>query len=746
MGFCPGRRSIILPIAKREIAMQNDSTIESFLARQRQAGKRPNALIEAKSPYLLQHAFQPVAWLPWGEEAFTRARSEDKPIFLSIGYSTCHWCHVMAAESFSDPELAATLNQDFVPVKLDREERPDIDHIYMTAVQALTGQGGWPLSVFLTPDLKPIYGGSYFPPQPRHGLPGFAQVLAAVLDAWRNRRFQLMESSRRLLARLGEEAAGEEEVAAGDLADRAYARMVADFDARDGGFGREPKFPRPVLFNFLLRHGWKNQGVREQAWAMTFFTLRKMAGGGIYDQIGGGFHRYAVDRRWQTPHFEKMLYDQAQLALTFLEAFQVGQDPFYAEVAQDILAYALRELLSPEGGFYSAEDADSAEAGNPARHGEGLFYLWSRGELVSVLGEEAGEVFAFHYGAEEGGNVQEDPHGDFAGKNILHVAHPLEETAARFHKSEAELATLLERARQKLFLVRKKRPKPHLDDKIITSWNGLMLGALARAARILGEKRYLDAAERLARFLRARLYLPGERRLLRRFRAGEAGVSGQLDDYAFLANGLLELYEASFAGEWLEWAVELTERQIVLFGDRKGGGFFDTDGNDPSVLLRLKSDYDGAEPTGNSLAAANLIRLSWVTGREEWRRLAAGTVAAFAERLRDYPASLPQLLVAHALLADSPRQLVLAGKLGRPDTELLLSVLRKRFLPNVLLLLADGGEGEEFLRRQQRAEADLSMREKRATLYFCEDYRCRPPITELAELMKLLDSLAPDGG
>jgi len=494
-----------------------------------------------------------------------------------------------------------------------------------------------------------------------------------------------------------------------------------------------------VLFNFLLRHAARTG--EPQALNMTYVTLRKMAAGGMYDHLGGGFHRYSVDGQWRVPHFEKMLYDQGQLAAAYLEAFQVGQDPFYANVAQDILDYVLRDMTSPEGGFYSAEDADSVQAGNPTVHGEGLFYLWTGGEIVSILGKEHGEIFSFHYGVLEAGNALEDPQEEFVGKNILYVAHPLGETAERFHLSEEELSGLLERSRQKLKAAREQRPKPHLDDKIITSWNGHMISALARAAQVLGEKRYLAAAERAAGFIRTRLYDPAAGTLLRRYRDGEAGLAGQLDDYAFLVNSLLDLYEASFDIAWLQWAMALTEKQIVLFGDEVQGGFFETSGADHSVLVRLKADYDGAEPTGNSMSALNLLRLAWITGKEEWRQKGGATIKAFGNRLNEYPPILPQMLVAHEFEGSKPRQFVVAGKLGRPDTEIMLAMIRKRFLPGKIVLLADGGPGQEFLRQYQPMLAELPAQEHKAVVYLCENFSCQLPTSDLAELATRLEAL-----
>ncbi|MBA3003174.1 MAG: thioredoxin domain-containing protein [Desulfurivibrio sp.] len=720
--------------------MAATTTIQTFVDQQLAQGKKSNRLITEKSPYLLQHAFNPVAWFPWGEEAFALARKENKPIFLSIGYSTCHWCHVMAHESFENPEIARILNENFICIKVDREERPDLDQIYMAAVQALTGHGGWPMSVFLTPDLQPFYGGTYFPPEGRHGLPGFTEVLEAVHDAWRNRPDKIVESAANITDHLRRKAT---DSAAGKIDSnifaKAFQQIETEYDTEFGGFGRAPKFPRPVLFNFLLRHAARTG--ETQALNMTLVTLRKMAAGGMYDHLGGGFHRYSVDAQWRVPHFEKMLYDQGQLAINYLEAFQLGQDPFYANVAQDILDYVLRDMTSPEGGFYSAEDADSIQAGNPEIHGEGLFYLWTREEIVSILGKEHGEIFSFHYGVLDSGNALSDPQEEFTGKNILYIAHPLEETAGRFRMPEEELSRQLERSRQKLYTVREQRPKPHRDDKIITSWNGHMISALARAAQVLGEKRYLVAAERAATFIRTKLYDQDSGLLFRRYRDQETGLAGQLDDYAFMVNGLLDLYEASFDIGWLQLAITLTEKQITLFGDESQGGFFETSGGDSSVLVRLKGDYDGAEPTGNSVSALNLLRLAWITDNEEWIAKAGATIEAFGGRLNEYPPILPQMLVAHEFYGSKPRQFVIAGKIGRPDTEIMLAMIRKRFLPGKIVLLADGGAGQEFLGQFQPILTEMTSQENKTTVYLCENFSCQLPTSDLAELAKRLDAL-----
>ncbi|HIJ79299.1 MAG: thioredoxin domain-containing protein [Desulfobulbaceae bacterium] len=719
--------------------MGNHSTITDFLEGQVGLGKTSNKLIAEKSPYLLQHAFNPVAWLPWGEAAFVRAREEDKPVFLSIGYSTCHWCHVMARESFENDLVASLLNENFVCVKVDREERPDIDQLYMAAVQAMTGHGGWPLTLFLTPERKPFFGGTYFPLKQREGMIGFIDLLQAIDEGWRDRRHNLLESAEGVISHLKKSGEGLGDGAVDDqVFDKAYHRLTEEFDGVNGGFGKAPKFPRPALFNFLFRY--RQVSGNEQALNMALFTLRKMAAGGMYDHVGGGFHRYAVDGQWRVPHFEKMLYDQAQLAISYLEAFQICQDPFYANVAQDILDYVLRELTGAEGGFYAAEDADSNESAVSEKHGEGLYYLWTDAEIDAVLGRELGEIFKYHYGVLPGGNVVDDHFKEFTGKNILYVAQPLAATAHRFQRPEDELAALLERARAQLFAVRRNRPRPHLDDKIITSWNGHMISALARAFQVLGEERYLQAAQKTAKFIQDNLYDCSQDLLFRRYRDHEAGVAAVLDDYAFLVNGLLDLYEASFDIDWLKLAERLTKTQLRIFEDKDGGGFFDTAAD--SVPLRMKADYDGAEPTGNSVAAANLLRLSRMIGNEQWLTYARQTIDSFSRSLNDYPTLLPQMLGTLILLRANPRQIVVAGTKGKADLEIILAMIRKRFLPDKTLLLADGAEGQAYLARGLAFMDGIDPRPKRARVYFCENFTCRLPVVELAELITRLDAMS----
>jgi len=697
-----------------------------------------NRLIREKSPYLLQHAHNPVDWYPWGEEAFEKARRENKPIFLSVGYSTCHWCHVMERESFESAEVAEFLNRYFVPVKVDREERPDVDRIYMTFVQATTGGGGWPMSVWLTPDLKPFYGGTYFPREDSYGRPGFLSLLKRIAELWERDRERIVESSRRLIEQLERHLRAEEGsgVFSEGVFEAAFNQFRRSFDPRLGGFGGAPKFPRPVVHQFLLRY-WARTANAE-ALEMVLLTLRRMAAGGMCDQLGGGFHRYSVDDRWFVPHFEKMLYDQAQLAVSYLEAFLISREKLYADVARDILEYVLRDLTSPEGAFYSAEDADSApDASRPEHKSEGAFYLWTRAEIDDLLGRPVADWFSFVYGVEEEGNVRYDPHGEFAGKNILYQAHTIEE-AARHFKADLDLVqAAVAEARRKLFEARRRRPRPHLDDKILTSWNGLMISAFALAAQVLGDDRHLEAARRAAHFLLSRLYDPASGTLLRRHRDGEAAIAGFLDDYAFLIAGLLDLYEACFELDLLQTAERLAERMIELFEDSARGGFYATAADDASLVLRLKDDYDGAEPSGNSVAVLALARLAEMTGRRDFRRSAEAALEAFASRLNSLPVSLPLMLVAAEFLRLKPTQVLLAGAREDPATLELARQVWQRFLPRRVVMLVDAATREALAGRLPVA-SEVAPVDGKAAAYVCENYACRLPVTEPAQLAELL--------
>jgi uncharacterized protein YyaL (SSP411 family) len=704
------------------------------------ASPRANRLLQEKSPYLLQHAYNPVDWYPWGDAAFEKAKKENKPIFLSIGYSTCHWCHVMERESFSSSELAAVMNRNFVSIKVDREERPDIDRIYMSFVQATTGGGGWPMSVFLTPERKPFFGGTYYPPEDRFGRPGFRTILLRIAEAWEKDRDKIMRSAddvTKKLADLAKPEPASRPALQRSVLDKAYRQLRSSYDRGRGGFGGAPKFPRPVIFNFLTRY-WARTG-EKPALDMTLETLRSMARGGIHDHIGGGFHRYSTDDVWFVPHFEKMLYDQAQLAIAYAEAYQITRDPFFAAVARDILDYVLRDMRAPEGGFYSAEDADSlVEKGKP-EHAEGAFYVWTAEEIDRAVGPERAAIFRFHYGIEKDGNVpgRQDPQGELKGKNILAARRSIAETA-KFGKKEGEVARILEESRRRLFAVRSQRPRPLRDDKILTAWNGLMISAFSRAAQVLEDTRYAEAAATAAQSVRTKLFDPASGKLKRRYRAGHVSGDAFLDDYAFFIQGLLDLYETTFNVGWLSWAVALEERQDALFWDANQSGYFDTTGGDPSVLFRTRDDYDGAEPAASSVAAMNLLRLWQATDRKEWREKADRTFQVFAERLEAAPHALPQLAVALDFSLSKPKQVVIAGEPGAPDTREMLHVVSRRFLPGKVLFLADGAAGQKQLAKWLPFFTSVSRKDGRATAYVCENYVCKLPTTDVRIFEKQL--------
>ena len=660
-----------------------------------------NRLAGEKSPYLLQHAHNPVDWYPWGDEAFAKARSEDKPIFLSIGYSTCHWCHVMERESFENESVAESLNKHFVCIKLDREERPDLDRVYMLFVQSATGSGGWPMSVWLTPDAKPFFGGTYFPPDNRYGRPGFKALLEHLANAWKNEREKIERSGTQVIEQLrGLSLAGSDE-AGGDIQeglDATFNYYRRTFDARLGGFGNAPKFPRPSVLNFLLRYEGS-----DEAQPMVFKTLDEMAKGGMNDQLGGGFHRYSVDERWFVPHFEKMLYDQAQLAISYLDAFQITREEPFAKTARDIFEYVLRDLAHPEGGFYSAEDADSAtDAAHPREKGEGAFYIWTHQELLDALGPDEAANIGRRYGVAPNGNVQEDPHGEFGGRNILYLAQDV--------PVKPESIT-------KLMAIRSKRPRPHLDDKVLAGWNGMMISAFAKGAQILDEPRYAEAATRAAAFLRTKLWR--ESGLLRRYRDGDSAIEAFLDDYACLTNALVDLYETTFDPAHLQWAEELAAKAIARFEDPVGG-FFSTPEGQSDLVLRLKDDYDGAEPSANSVMTLALLRLARLRGREDFRQSAERTLTAFAGKLRTGGPGLPQMLVAQMFAAGKPMEVVFAGE---PSLDI-LRVARSRFLPNAV-----------FLRAEHAPEAAIYST---PGVYVCENFTCQLPAFTAAELEKRL--------
>jgi uncharacterized protein YyaL (SSP411 family) len=712
----------------------------------------PNALAFEKSPYLLQHAANPVNWLPWGEAAFARARTEEKPIFLSIGYATCHWCHVMAHESFEDEAAAALLNEHFVAIKVDREERPDVDKVYMAYVQALTGHGGWPLSAWLTPELKPFFGGTYFSPHDRPGRAGFATLLRAIARGWREERPKLMEESERVLRELREKAEGRKPTAeraaeadlaeaAGEAFEKGFQFFYETFDADFGGFGGAPKFPRASNLAFLFRCA-AQQGVTSElgvaALEMAGHTLRNMSQGGLHDHVGGGYHRYAVDPAWAVPHFEKMLYDQAQIALNALEMKQASGDERYAWMARDIFAYVAERLTGTDGEFFSAEDADSlVDAIGRDAHAtakEGAFYGWDQTEIVAVLGGDA-EFFGGHFGVKAEGNVpaEIDPQGELKGKNVLRQVRSLAESARLAGLTTEQASNRLQAALEKLKAVRAARPRPLLDDKVITAWNGLMISALARGAQVLGEERYLAAALRAAEFVARELYDETREVLYRSWRGGRSASEGFAEDYACFVQGLLDLYEATFDLRWLRWAERLQATMDRLFWDEAEGGYFSSAAGARDIVVRLKEVYDGAEPAPSSVAAMNLFRLGALIGDQSaqgnYRRRGVATVAALRAQWTGSPQGLPQLLCALELAFLPPRHVVLAGDPAAEDFRALAAVVHEKFGPRRTLVRAYA---------TLPWTAPMEPLAGRAAAYVCEDYTCQLPVVEPAELRRVL--------
>ncbi|GAB4175185.1 MAG: thioredoxin domain-containing protein [Terrimicrobiaceae bacterium] len=691
-----------------------------------------NLLATETSPYLLQHADNPVHWMPWGEEAFARARAENKPVFLSVGYSTCHWCHVMAHESFENPVTAAILNENFVSIKLDREERPDVDRLYMAYVQTVTGSGGWPMSVWLTPDGEPFFGGTYFPPEDRHGRPGFPQLLRGIAAAWVERPDELRGKGREALAMLRESAA---ETTPGDEAGRWVERAAQDFanayDAGHGGFGRAPKFPRPSVFSLLLRAASPGDGRAE----MVFETLRKMSSGGMHDHLGGGFHRYSVDRFWHVPHFEKMLYDQAQIAVACLEAWQLSGDPAFRGVVTSTLDYVLRDLGHEGGGFYAAEDADSLLDADSHEHAEGAFYVWTHGEIMELLGEEAGRVFCHHYSVRPEGNAPEssDPQGEFVGKNILHARGSVMSSAKDLGMEVAELENVLSHSRALLFQNRARRPRPHRDEKIVTAWNGLAISALALAGAALGEKRYLDAARDAAGFVLA--HLRKDNGLLRSW-CGQAGrASGVAEDYAFFAAGLLDLYTATGEWHWASLGIEIQDELDSRF--RGGTGYFTSEEGDPLVLVRMPGDHDGAEPLADSVGARNLIRIAAITGEEAARTRAREIVLGRSGDISRYPTAFPALLATAWELEAPPRQAVIAGPPDSSKSEEFRRALLGVFRPGLVVISADGeAAGLSAINREL---AKMTPGNRGPRVYLCESFVCRQPCDDLRQLKNVLN-------
>jgi len=682
-------------------------------AREGEDGHMPNRLADELSPYLLQHQDNPVDWFPWGEEALTKARTEEKPIFLSIGYSACHWCHVMEHESFESEAIAELLNAHFISIKVDREERPDLDQIYMNAVQLMTGRGGWPMSVFLTPDLEPFYGGTYFPPTAKMGMPGFDDVLRGVHDAWTNRRNEATQQAGRLTEAIGQMGGGSGEDQA-DLSPQrlhdAVAHLERSFDFTYGGFGGAPKFPHPMDLRLLMRfyHRDRRQGVLD----MIHLSLDKMAHGGLYDQLGGGFHRYSVDARWLVPHFEKMLYDNALLAATYTEAFQLTGDAEYARVARETLDYVLREMQGEHGGFFSTQDADSEGV-------EGKFFVWTVEEIHELLGDEIGDTFCRVYDVSEAGN--------FEGSNILNLPKTIAQCAKLMDRDEAELSEQLAAARARLYEARERRIHPGLDDKVLVGWNGLMIDAMSAAAGALGEPRYLEAARAAADFIWDNMRRD-DGRLLHTYRKGEARLDAYLDDYAALANSLVTLYEACFDERYLDRAVELTETMLGHFRDSDAGGFFFTADDHEELILRQKDITDNAVPSGSALAATLLLRLGKLTGRSNYLEAARDTLQATAAQMEQMPMAMGQMLLALDMQLGPTYELVLLGDGEDKQVANVLADLRGRFLPNRVLAYRAAASLEGGSAALEGLFAGKESAAAGPSLYVCRDFTCANPV------------------
>jgi uncharacterized protein YyaL (SSP411 family) len=675
-----------------------------------------NRLAREKSPYLLQHQFNPVDWHAWGDEAFDKARRENKPVFLSIGYSTCHWCHVMERESFENEAIARLLNENFVSIKVDREERPDVDKIYMTFVQATTGSGGWPLNVFLTPDLKPFFGGTYFPPSGGQGRPGFPQLLEQIANIWNTRRADIDRSAGDIHSQLEQmiatNARPSDVALSAEILRHAGAVMKESYDPHNGGFGGVPKFPQPSQPQFLLRYAKRFHD--KEAAQMVLHTCERMAAGGIHDQLGGGFARYSVDAEWLVPHFEKMLYDNAQLTQLYLDAYLVSGDQHHAEVVRDILEYVLRDMTHAGGGFYSAEDADSEGQ-------EGKFYCWTKGELSHLLAPEEFNVAVRYFGITDKGNFVDHSHPNpLPNLNVLSIVAP---------KISASDRLLLASAKRKMLEARSKRVRPHLDDKVLVSWNGLMLGAMARAYAVLGDQKYLAAAEKNLAFIETNLWDARSGTLYHRWRDGEHDQVQLLDGYTFLLGGVVDLYEATLEPRHLEFALALADTLLAKFYDRENGGFWESASEANDLILRVKEDYDGAEPSGNSVAVLALLKLGKITDRKEFTTAAEKTIRLFSGRLRQLPQAMPYMLSALDFYLEEPKRAVVAGNPSKPESRALLRAIQSVYQPNKVVL-GNQGPIEPFARTLPDKDGSV--------VYLCTGTACQAPTSELEKVKELV--------
>ncbi|XP_069174791.1 spermatogenesis-associated protein 20 isoform X2 [Procambarus clarkii] len=769
---------------------------------------KENQLASEKSPYLLQHANNPVHWYPWGDEAFAAARQENKLIFLSVGYSTCHWCHVMERESFENPEIAKIMNANFINIKVDREERPDVDRVYMTFVTASSGQGGWPMSVFLTPDLvpvaggtyyppedrygrigfgtllsslaakslsgsggwpmsvwltpdlKPVYGGTYFPPTDRYyGQPGFPQLLVSIVSQWQENKKRFKESGVKIMEVLDRTsrlpAPGTTTIPGEEAVAKCFAQLSSSYERKFGGFSESPKFPQPSNFNFLFTYHalHPNRDDAKRGLEMALHTLTKMDRGGIHDHISRGFARYSTDERWHVPHFEKMLYDQSQLTVSYLDAFVASGKTRFADVVRDILTYVMRDLSHPCGGFYSAEDADSLPTADAKEKCEGAFCVWTHQEITELLpdpvkeGHEAtlAKVFCHHYSVSKGGNVNpyQDPHDELKNKNVLIEHDTIEETGKEFGVDEEECKEALAKARQILYNRRQQRPRPHLDDKMVTSWNGMMLGAIARAGAVLEDETYIQRALKAAEFVMTYLYK--DEKLLRAVYADTNNeislgscIEGFADDYAWIIRGFINLYEATLDTEWLKLAEKIQDKQNELFWDSKGNGYYMTQSGDESILLRIKEDQDGAEPSANSVSVGNLIRLRYLLGRSDYSTKAEAIFCLFSDRLNKIPIALPEMTTALLLHQKPPVQIILAGKNGSDSLKKMIKIIHSEAIPNRVILLADDNKDSFMYSRHSSLSRYHPVTNDETLAYVCQNFKCMLPVNTPDQLRDIL--------
>jgi uncharacterized protein YyaL (SSP411 family) len=699
---------------------------------------RLNRLAKEKSPYLLQHATNPVDWFPWGTEALEKAKKEDKPIFLSVGYSSCHWCHVMENESFEDEQIAKILNENFVPIKVDREERPDIDEIYMKAVMSLTGTGGWPMNVFLTPELKPFYGGTYFPPEDRMGMPGFRRVLESLAQVWKNDRNEVEHSASQatqMLSEVYQRPRADKSQLSKFALDACYASLVESFDEQQGGFGSSPKFPMPTYLSFLLKYYASSKQKKTRSLEMVLKSLRRMAHGGIFDQLGYGFHRYSTDRSWLVPHFEKMLYDNSQLAKLYLEAYVITKDDFFKESAAKTLSWILEEMTdSQTHGFYSGQDADSPE-------GEGAYFVWTMDEVNEALGNlsRKARMFSTYYGVSQSGNFEN-------GKNILHVTRNLMDIEKAFGVEEEEAEKMLEESRHELLKERLKRPKPLVDDKVLTSWNALAISALAYAFQVTQDERYLEAARGAANFILTKLTGENSHELLHRYRDGESAIDGTLEDYAFLVGALIDLFESDFDPKWLEEALAFNGKMVELFHDKALGGFYLTKAETKDLVVRPKEATDGVIPSGNSVAAMNLLRLAEFSARVDLRDMAERTITAFWSNIEFHPTEFTSMLQALDYLLGKTKEVVLVyDEKSEKEGRGMVNEVYQRYIPNKILVVAQlQDQAADRTSRLEKVVPTLlegkTMVDGKPTAYVCEGFSCKKPATALEELKLQLDA------